>query len=44
MVLDFDPEHQFEYVCQIAGLDLTDNEWRTYLGDLGEPQSTCGFD
>lgn len=44
MVWDIDPEHQFEYVCLMAGRDLTDSEWRTYLADLGEPQSTCGFD
>jgi WD40 repeat protein len=41
---DLDPAHQFEYACQLAGRDLTDAEWRTYLADLGEPQSTCGFD
>ncbi|MFE6255823.1 BTAD domain-containing putative transcriptional regulator [Agromyces sp. NPDC057865] len=40
---DIDPEHQFEYVCRIAGRDLTDNEWRTYLGTLGDRQSTCRF-
>lgn len=44
MVWDIDPEHQFEFACRIAGRDLTENEWRTYLAALGEPQSTCGFD
>ena len=44
VVWDLDPDHQFEYVCRIAGRELTDNEWRTYLGDLGDRQSTCGFD
>ena len=43
VVWDLDPDHQFEYVCRLAGRDLTENEWRTYLGHLGEPQSTCGF-
>lgn len=43
MVWDIDPEHQFDYVCRIAGRDLSENEWRTYLAALGEPQSTCGF-
>ena len=43
MVWDIDPEHQFEHACRIAGRDLTENEWRTYLAGLGEPQSTCGF-
>ncbi|MGW4930936.1 nSTAND1 domain-containing NTPase [Agromyces sp. NPDC004153] len=44
MLWDLDPAHQFEYACQLAGRDLTDAEWRTYLADLGDPQSTCGFD
>ncbi|GAA1818044.1 BTAD domain-containing putative transcriptional regulator [Agromyces neolithicus] len=43
MVWDIDPEHQFEFACRIAGRDLSENEWRTYLAALGEPQSTCGF-
>jgi DNA-binding SARP family transcriptional activator/outer membrane protein assembly factor BamB len=41
---DLDPEHQFDDACRLAGRDLTDDEWNTYLGDLGDPQSTCGFD
>lgn len=44
VVWDIDPEHQFEFACRLAGRDLTDTEWRTYLGDAGAPQSTCGFD
>lgn len=44
MLWDLDPEHQFEFACQLAGRNLTEDEWRTYLGDLGDPQSTCGFD
>ncbi|NUT58784.1 MAG: hypothetical protein HOQ00_08085, partial [Agromyces sp.] len=44
MIWDLDPEHQFEFACQLAGRDLTDAEWNTYLADLGDPQSTCGFD
>ena len=44
MLWDLDPEHQFEYACRLAGRDLTEEEWRTYLGSLGEQQSTCGFD
>ena len=44
MVWDIDPDHQFDYVCRIAGRDLTENEWRTYLPQLGGRQSTCGFD
>ena len=38
MAWDIDPEHQFEFACRIAGRDLSENEWRTYLGRLGEPQ------
>ncbi|WP_187432690.1 BTAD domain-containing putative transcriptional regulator [Agromyces mariniharenae] len=44
MLWDLDPEHQFGFACQLAGRDLTEDEWSTYLGDLGDPQSTCGFD
>ncbi len=43
VVWDIDPEHQFEQVCRIAGRDLSDTEWRTYLGDLDDRHSTCGF-
>ncbi|GAA1061057.1 nSTAND1 domain-containing NTPase [Agromyces bracchium] len=41
---DLDPDHQFEFACRIAGRDLTESEWRTYLAGLGARQSTCGFD
>ena len=44
VVWDIDPGHQFEFACRIAGRDLSESEWRTYLDALGEPQSTCGFD
>ncbi|MFE6255820.1 BTAD domain-containing putative transcriptional regulator [Agromyces sp. NPDC057865] len=44
MLWDLDPEHQFEFACQLAGRDLTEDEWNTYLADLGDPQSTCDFD
>ena len=44
VVWDLDPAHQFDAVCRLAGRDLTENEWRTYLGDLGARESTCGFD
>ena len=44
VVWDIDPDHQFEFACRIAGRDLTDSEWRTYLAGLGQRQSTCGFD
>lgn len=41
---DIDPDHQFEFACRMAGRDLTESEWRTYLAGLGPRQSTCGFD
>ena len=41
---DLNPDHQFENACRLAGRELTENEWNTYLGDLGDPQDTCGFD
>jgi DNA-binding SARP family transcriptional activator/outer membrane protein assembly factor BamB len=44
MLWDLNPDHQFEFVCQLAGRELTENEWNTYLGGLGDRQSTCGFD
>ncbi|WP_173924345.1 BTAD domain-containing putative transcriptional regulator [Agromyces sp. Marseille-P2726] len=44
MLWDLDPDHQFQFACQLAGRELTEDEWNTYLGDLGDPQSTCGFD
>ena len=28
----------------MAGRDLTRDEWLSYLGDLGEYRSTCGFE
>ncbi|BDZ56054.1 hypothetical protein [Agromyces marinus] len=44
VVWDLDPTHQFDAVCRIAGRELSADEWRTYLSDLGEQVSTCGFD
>ncbi|WP_430645572.1 BTAD domain-containing putative transcriptional regulator [Agromyces sp. GXS1127] len=43
VVWDLDPDHQFDAVCRIAGRELTTDEWRTYLADLGPQQPTCGF-
>ena len=43
VVWDLDPEHQFEFACRVAGRDLTEAEWRTYLSGFGPPESTCGF-
>jgi WD40 repeat protein len=41
LLWDLDPGRQFEAVCRIAGRDLTEGEWATYLADFGEPRSTC---
>ena len=38
---DLDPDDQFAAVCRIAGRELTDVEWATYLGDE-PPERTCG--
>ncbi|MFF2277482.1 BTAD domain-containing putative transcriptional regulator [Agromyces sp. NPDC058126] len=42
MIWDLEPEHQFEAVCRIAGRNLTEQEWRTYLPGFDGPRSTCG--
>jgi WD40 repeat protein len=40
-VWDIDPEHLAEAACRVAGRDLTETEWETYLGSLGEYRKTC---
>ncbi|HET8778974.1 MAG TPA: hypothetical protein VFM66_02790, partial [Agromyces sp.] len=40
---DLDPEAHAQAACRIAGRDLTRDEWNTYLADVGEYRSTCGF-
>lgn len=40
---DLDPESQAAAACRIAGRDLTQQEWDTYLGAIGPYRSTCGF-
>jgi hypothetical protein len=40
---DLRPSSQAEAACRMAGRDLTDDEWKAYLADLGPYRSTCGF-
>lgn len=42
-VWDIDPEHLAAEACQMAGRNLTETEWDTYLGSLGEYRETCSF-
>ncbi len=38
--LDLTPDHLVQAACQLAGRDLSENEWSTFLGD--EPyRSLC---
>jgi len=38
---DLDPEHWVTAACAIAGRNLTEQEWSTYIGDLGDYRATC---
>lgn len=40
---DLRPSSQAEAACRMAGRDLTEDEWRAYVADLGPYRSTCGF-
>ena len=40
---DLRASSQAEAACAMAGRDLTRDEWLTYLGDVSEYRSTCGF-
>lgn len=40
-VWDLNPEHWLTAACAIAGRNLTEEEWQTYLGDLGPYRPTC---
>jgi WD40 repeat protein len=40
---DIDPDYLAEAACQVAGRNLTETEWETYLGSLGEYRETCDF-
>jgi hypothetical protein len=38
---DIDPAHLPEVACRLAGRSLTETEWNTDLGDLGNYRATC---
>jgi hypothetical protein len=41
LVWDLDPAHWVEAACQLAGRNLTHEEWDGYIGDLGPYRQTC---
>ena len=41
VVWDLDPEHWIKAACGFAGRNLTQDEWDTYFGDLGDYHATC---
>jgi WD40 repeat protein len=41
LVWDLDPEHWVTAACELAGRNLTPDEWDTYIGDLAEFRKTC---
>jgi DNA-binding SARP family transcriptional activator/WD40 repeat protein len=40
-IWDIEPEHLAAAACELAGRNLTDTEWATFLGDLDERRATC---
>lgn len=40
-LLTIDPQVWREQACNLAGRNLTDDEWSRYLPDLGPRQATC---
>ena len=38
---DLDPEHWVTAACRIAGRNLTEDEWSSYIGDLAPYHETC---
>lgn len=40
-IWDLDPDRLVAAACRLAGRDLTDVEWATYLANLGPYRSTC---
>jgi len=40
-IWDLDPDHWVAAACQMAGRNLTREEWGTYIGDLAEYRKTC---
>lgn len=41
VIWDLDPEHWVTAACDLAGRNLTPDEWDTYMGDFGEYHPTC---
>lgn len=41
VVWDLDPAHWVVAACQVAGRNLTQDEWDQYIGDLAAYQRTC---
>jgi hypothetical protein len=40
-VWDLDPEHWMTAACEVAGRNLTRDEWDLYIGDLADYRPTC---
>jgi DNA-binding SARP family transcriptional activator/WD40 repeat protein len=40
-IWDIDPDHLAAAACELAGRNLTDTEWTTYLSGLGGRRATC---
>ena len=40
-ILDLEPARLAEAACRLAGRNLTETEWATYLAEFGEPRPTC---
>jgi hypothetical protein len=38
---DLDPAHWADAACSLAGRNLTQDEWDTYLGQFGPYHATC---
>jgi hypothetical protein len=38
---DVDPGHLADAACRLAGRNLTESEWSTYLADFGPYRETC---
>jgi hypothetical protein len=41
VVWDLDPAHWAEEACELAGRNMTREEWDRYLGDLANYRATC---
>ena len=41
VIWDLDPTRWTEAACELAGRNLTQAEWDTYIGDLGDYRPTC---